>query len=395
MQNPAALLVHDAIGYSGPRLILHHGHIRHSLLGRQNLRARALQPGDEGLAALVVLGRQQSEIRGEALAEPDVVPIFLGDGIAKPLVRDFVRYQAECGRAVDRPLAVEYRAGVFHAAIVAGRLHIREFLIWIRADVATVEFDGLARRRFEGADAGVAVLVVDPGLERHSRDGAEMARSELRHADVVEPCGDRHGLVPVCEAAAVAKVDLFFERPIRHHLILRRSGHDEFARRFVVRVVDRRQPLMREVGPVRAEEASLSVFVVRDFQPAGGSAMVADGELAEAAGRRREWQRDSPAGVLEGDRSALRGDGIHVHCVGEVECQARNTGLHHPHPHRGFARDLTAVVPQRDAENVMLDVDPGLARIVVGKCARAQGEQQKRPHRTMIRYLPAVGLTER
>ena len=45
-----------------------------------------------------MLGEQQREVGGEPLAQPDVVPVALGDGVAEPLVGDLVGDQARAGR---------------------------------------------------------------------------------------------------------------------------------------------------------------------------------------------------------------------------------------------------------------------------------------------------------
>jgi len=58
--------------------------------GAQDGVAAALEAGDEGVVALVFFGIEEGEIGGEAFAEPDVVPVTLGDAIAEPLVGDFV-----------------------------------------------------------------------------------------------------------------------------------------------------------------------------------------------------------------------------------------------------------------------------------------------------------------
>ena len=49
-----------------------------------------LQPANERVAAAELLGVEMGEIRRKALAQPDVVPVFFGDGVSPPLVCDFV-----------------------------------------------------------------------------------------------------------------------------------------------------------------------------------------------------------------------------------------------------------------------------------------------------------------
>ena len=60
------------------------------LRGRACAREHALYASDERVVAHVVLVVQRGEIRREALAEPGVVPVALGDRVSKPLMRDFV-----------------------------------------------------------------------------------------------------------------------------------------------------------------------------------------------------------------------------------------------------------------------------------------------------------------
>ena len=98
----------------------------------QHLRAAALQPVDERVAALVMLGEEQREVGRKPLAQPHIVPVALGDGIAEPLVRDLVHDRAAAGAHAF--LAVEDRARVLGAAAEAGGLHVGELLVRVRAD---------------------------------------------------------------------------------------------------------------------------------------------------------------------------------------------------------------------------------------------------------------------
>jgi hypothetical protein len=78
-----------------------------------------LEAAHELVVAVRVLDEQQREIRREALAQPHIVPVVLGDRVAEPLVRDLVDDDvapALAARAGDRSFAVEDRAGRFHAA---------------------------------------------------------------------------------------------------------------------------------------------------------------------------------------------------------------------------------------------------------------------------------------
>ena len=134
--------------------------------------AGAPHGAEKGVAAFVELGGERREVGGEAFAQPRVVPVLLGDGIAKPLVGDLVRHQAEGGAVGDAAFAEEDGAGVFHAAAHARHLDVGQLLIRVRADVRREELDGLARGLFERDDAVFAILREDPGLQRHAGGGA-------------------------------------------------------------------------------------------------------------------------------------------------------------------------------------------------------------------------------
>ena len=144
-------------------------------------------------------------------------------------MRSLVRHQAQAGAAADAALAEEDLAGMLHAAAHAGRLDARQLLIGVRADVVVEEFDGLAERFFQGDDGVFAVLGKDPRLQWDAGRGSEMARGELRHADVVQPRGDGHRLLPMRTAAAIAEIEFLLQEAVRDHLILRWRGDDEFA----------------------------------------------------------------------------------------------------------------------------------------------------------------------
>ena len=110
------------------------------------------------------------------------------------------------------------------------------------------------------------------------RDGAEIARGELGDADIVQPGRDRHGLLPVGEAAAIAEIALLLEEAVGDHLIFGGRGDQEFAGGFIGGVVDHGQPLAGEGGPVPAEEGPVAKFVLGDVQAGGGDAVIVDGE---------------------------------------------------------------------------------------------------------------------
>ena len=59
-------------------------------------------------------------------------------------------------------------------------------------------------------------------------------RGEARHAERIQPRGNRHRLPPMRSPLVPRKIDLFDQRAIGHDLILRRGGHDELAGGLVV-----------------------------------------------------------------------------------------------------------------------------------------------------------------
>jgi hypothetical protein len=101
-----------------------------------------------------------------------------------------------------------------------------------------------------------------------------MVNGELRHPDIVQPGGNRHRLLPVRLPAAVPQIDGLLDQPVGHHLVFRGRRHHELARRLVRGMIDGRQPLMRQIGPVDAEKTALPEFVLYDLEPIGRNAAV-------------------------------------------------------------------------------------------------------------------------
>ena len=52
--------------------------------------ATGVQTAEELIPAICVFDVEQCEVGGKAFAEPHVIPICFGDGVPKPLMRDFV-----------------------------------------------------------------------------------------------------------------------------------------------------------------------------------------------------------------------------------------------------------------------------------------------------------------
>src|SRR5437870_8308482 len=156
------------------------------------------------------------------------------------------------------------------AAVFVAVLHLRQFFVRVGADAVAIKLHGLPRGLFKRRYTLVTVLMKNPSLQRHTGGRAEVARSKLRHANVVQPRGNRRGLSPMRYAASIAEVDLFLKDAVRHHLISRWRGDDELAGGFVVGVIDGGQPLAGEVGPVGAEHSPLAVLILHELQAGSG-----------------------------------------------------------------------------------------------------------------------------
>ena len=90
--------------------------------------------------------------------------------------------------------------------------------------------------------------------------------------------------------------------------------------------------------------------------------------------------------VLEGDGAAVsQRDRRNRHALavggrGQIEPEASVSAvLDEPHGHGGFAGDFVGLVAERDAEDVVLDVDAGLSRIGIG--GKPLGEQRRHQER--------------
>src|SRR5262249_54745830 len=194
---------------------------RHRLSYRKALALDALNTRHELIAPVIMLNKEQREVSGEAFAQPDIVPIRLGDGVAKPLVGDLVRDEADDRSATERVLTVENRAGVFGAAVDPRRLHVAEFFVGVRTDVFTEKLHCQPRSLFKTSNARVTILMIDPGLKRDTFNRSGMMYGKLRDADGVQPRSDGRGLFPMRKPPPVAQVCLFLQESVRDDLIAR------------------------------------------------------------------------------------------------------------------------------------------------------------------------------
>src|SRR6185437_478108 len=104
--------------------------------GLGGARFDALQ---ERIPAVLMLLIEKSEIGGESLRKPDVVPILFRGRIAEPLMRHLMGDELASGAASG--VAIEDVAGELHASTGAVRLYLGELLVGVRADVVVVELE--------------------------------------------------------------------------------------------------------------------------------------------------------------------------------------------------------------------------------------------------------------
>ncbi len=99
-------------------------------------------------------------------------------------------------------------------------------------------------------------------LERNAGARGEMARRRIAPPRYCSARWRWARLLPVRQPPAVAQIDGLLQRSVGDHLIFRWRGDQELAGGFIVGVVDGGQPLVRQVGPVDAEETSLAELVL-------------------------------------------------------------------------------------------------------------------------------------
>jgi hypothetical protein len=140
---------------------------------------------------------------------------------------------------------------------------------------------------------------------------------KLRDSDGIQPGSDRHGLLPMREPPSVAQIGFLHQQTVRDYLIFDWGDNEELAGGFVIGVVDHGKPLARQIRPVLAEECSFVIFVFADAQPAGGDAVVANGECTEISGTGCAGHMDGQAVglVLELDSCCRRRDFGHRHAL--------------------------------------------------------------------------------
>src|SRR6185437_14803965 len=165
-KHPSALLINEWWDDAAKvrNVLVDHGLVV-LLLGGQRSSARARESRHECVAAGVVLREQQREVRCKTFTEPCIIPVALGDGVAEPLMCDFVCDDCGCRFVRHHLFAVEDGARVLGTTSTECRCYVGELFVRVWSDVLAVELEGLSCRLFEACDSIVTVLMRDPGLQ--------------------------------------------------------------------------------------------------------------------------------------------------------------------------------------------------------------------------------------
>src|SRR2546425_575942 len=122
---------------------------------------------------------QEREIRGEAFAEPHIVPILLRRRVAEPLMGDLMGHYltARAGLAIS----IEDRGRQFHAATDSVGFHLSRLLVGIGTDPVDEELDNRLCERAEAFETDIPVLWKDPGRERNAAVFPEVVHGKWRN----------------------------------------------------------------------------------------------------------------------------------------------------------------------------------------------------------------------
>ena len=311
------------------------------------------------------------EVGREPLAQPHIVPVLLGDGVAEPLVGHFVHDRRMSAR--DVLLAVEDRRGRLHASADARRLDVRELFVRVRPDLVAEELEGPAPGELEERVTLVAVLRKHPHLLRDSADDVVVMDGEPRDAEREQPRRDGDGLLPMRAPQPAGQVHFLSQQTVGHHLIVRRRRDDELPGRLVVGMVDRREPLACAVRPALAEDRALAVNVLDQAQSLRGDAAVLDRHrdlgarpgAGESAMRRRSDRCVNSTGFPP---MVTAETAMPFPPVSGREVEKRLGDARRELQRRGcLARDLVAGVAERQAEHIVDGVDARLSRVSIGR----------------------------
>ncbi len=206
---------------------------------------------------------------------------------------------------------------------------------------------------------------------------------EARDAERVQPGRDRHRLPPVRAPDAPFEIQFLHQETVGDDLVPRRRRHDEFAGRFVVGMIEHRQPLPRAIGPVLAEDRAFAVDVLDEAKPLAGHAAIRDRSVQLLAGNRLRRNRNVEAigGMRERHRLPVDCDRFDRHAAvpcrrRQVERQFSHT-LDEPERHRRFSVDAIGVVGDGETEHVVDHVHARLSRVGVRVTGGREESEQR------------------
>lgn len=194
-----------------------------------------------------------------------------------------------------------------------------ELLVGIGPEKRVVEPQDLGRAR-ECGRPGCGVLGESPVADLDAVHHARLLDREVGHPDHHAVDGDLGTLDPARAGAAGVELGALRQNPVPHHLEPRRCHDLELHRRLVRRMVDRREPVVRAIGPVVGEDRASSVPADAQDEPVGGRAVIPDDRPA-ARSRRRAGvaDRQRVALALEAGRRAVERDAVDNHRGAQVE----------------------------------------------------------------------------
>ncbi len=273
------------------------------------------------------------------------------------------------------------------------RSPVTQLLVRVGTHPIAVELHHLLGGHGEVVESGVTVLVVDPGLDSPTLVVSHMLNRETGDAQVVEPGGDGHRLLPVGQPHIARQVGLLDHETVGYHLIVVGGRNDQLARGFVVRMIDGGKPMSGLVGPVVAEEGPVAMLVGPDDEAGVRDAPVADPVLAALAraGRRRQ-RKEQLSGPMRERHGAVAGrDLAHQHApavgplVDQIQANPGDSVGQKPDVDPGLSYDLVGLVAQRQLERVVERVDGEVLGIGIRGAGFHPGTgQEDQAHQQML-----------
>src|SRR5687767_3343654 len=260
-----------------------------------------------------------------------MVPVRLGDRIAKPLVCRFMRNGVLDVAPFSKVLfRIENRGRVLHAKEASGTLDVRELGIWKRRDSSLIELHHLYRTR----EVWRRLAGVARKQPRRDINTAHVCRTWLAQAaNLHNTCTDHHvvggdGLLhsPVPETASpladLPIVSSGNKLAVGHHLPCFWSVDVEGNGCLVCGVVNRGKPKARSIRPVVSKNRSMPVDVVTDDQAIirRPSVLNSNAQIRPRGDKRRYGNQKLADFVPERNYSSIHPYSGHGQ-AGEVECQ--------------------------------------------------------------------------